>query len=278
MKASGWKKWSLRVTQGVLCAAMAASLLVGADGQALAKERRHREQTEFAPVTMQAAQLPKATEATPSTDELALLKGQAPDLSLPLTGQHLLSRGSSGSAVWALQYRLKLLGYYTYYKVTGYYGSITQQAVRKFQYAYGIKVDGIAGPVTQRQVIHAIIKRRLVADSKKYLGKPYVWGSSNPNVGFDCSGFVYYMFRKEGYAIPRYTSTQLYGKGRWISRSKLRPGDLVFFALEGSRISHVGFYMGYNQFISATSSKGIAIYSLNNSYWGPHYRGARRVY
>lgn len=249
MKRVVWKKWALRATQGVLCVALAASVLVG-------------------------VQVPVKAEAAVGQAVQPVAAGPL----LQAGPVHLLSWGSSGSAVWALQYRLKVLGYYTYYKVTGYYGSITTAAVKRFQAAYGLKVDGIAGPITQREVLHAIVKRKLVADTRNYLGKPYVWGSSNPRVGFDCSGFIYYMFRKHGYPIPRYTSYQLYTKGNWISRWKLRPGDLVFFAVEGARISHVGFYIGNNQFISATSSKGIAIYSMSNSYWAPHYRGARRVY
>ncbi|ASS74580.1 hypothetical protein CIG75_05950 [Tumebacillus algifaecis] len=200
-------------------------------------------------------------------------------VSLPNHLQHgLLKQGYSGYAVRQLQTNLKTLGYYKYGKITGYYGTITKQAVRNFQLAYSIHADGVAGSVTTREISHAILKRKMIADTTHYTGIKYVWGGASPSKGFDCSGFVHYMFRKFGVSVPRTTSSGMYKFGRPINRWKLRPGDLVFFAIEGKHISHVGFYLGNNKFISATSSKGIWVYSMNNSFWGPHFVGARRVY
>ncbi|ARU59666.1 hypothetical protein CBW65_00350 [Tumebacillus avium] len=190
----------------------------------------------------------------------------------------LLKQGYSGWAVRQLQTNLKTLGFYKYWKITGYYGTVTKQAVKNFQLAYSIRADGVVGPVTQREISHAILKRKMIADTTHYTGIKYVWGAESPSQGFDCSGFVYYMFRKFGVNIPRTTSSGLYKYGRAINRWKMQPGDLVFFAVEGQHISHVGFYMGNNKFISATSSKGIWVYSMSNTYWGPHFVGARRYY
>ncbi|WP_232698836.1 C40 family peptidase [Brevibacillus daliensis] len=119
---------------------------------------------------------------------------------------------------------------------------------------------------------------RLISDTYTYMGVPYVWGGESPS-GFDCSGFIYYMYNKHGIPTERTTSAVLYTMGKWVPIKQLQPGDLVFFALKKSKqVSHVGFYVGNNRFISATSSKGIHVYSLKNSYWGPAYVGAKRVY
>lgn len=185
--------------------------------------------------------------------------------------------GSRGSYVWRLQTNLKRLGFYPH-TVTGYYGSITTQCVKNFQWRYSIRVDGVAGPTTQGMIARAVVKQRIINGTYQYRGVPYRWGGKTP-AGFDCSGFIYYMFRKYGVYVSYRTSSSWFHTGYYISRHRLRPGDLVFFSIgRPGVVSHVGFYMGNNQFISATSSRGIAIYSMSNPYWAPHYMGARRVY
>lgn len=188
--------------------------------------------------------------------------------------------GSRGWQVTQLQQNLRALGYFTYARNTGYYGWVTAAAVKRFQAAYLLKVDGIAGPITNTAIKHAVVKKKIIADSTKYIGVKYVWGSESPSRGFDCSGYVHYMFTSHGvWSVPRTTASQLYRRGFAVARKNLRPGDLVFFSMESRGvISHVGFYMGNNKFISATMSKGVWIYSMDNSYWGPHYMGAKRVY
>ena len=117
---------------------------------------------------------------------------------------------------------------------------------------------------------------KIVATANKYIGVPYVWGGSSPS-GFDCSGLVQYAFKAHGINLPR-TSKQQWTVGTVISKSELKPGDLVFFAnTYTSGISHVGIYVGDNQFIHASSSKGVMISSLSNTYWAAHYHGCRRV-
>lgn len=117
---------------------------------------------------------------------------------------------------------------------------------------------------------------KIIATARNYIGVPYVWGGTSPS-GFDCSGFVYYVFKQHGITLNRTTATQ-YSHGTYVSKSNLQPGDLVFFQnTYTTGISHIGIYIGSGQFIHASSSKGVTISSLSNSYWSSHYYGARRV-
>ncbi|PYI50749.1 cell wall lytic activity [Paenibacillus flagellatus] len=114
---------------------------------------------------------------------------------------------------------------------------------------------------------------KLLDAAKTMIGVPYVWGGTTPD-GFDCSGFVNYVFDGLGVDLPR-TSRSMYDTaGRTVTG--LQPGDLVFFNI-GRVTTHVGIYMGEGQFISATTSRGVRIDSIWSSYWGPKYIGAKRV-
>lgn len=117
----------------------------------------------------------------------------------------------------------------------------------------------------------------IIASAMGFLGVAYRFGGASPT-GFDCSGFMQYIFRKT-YAInlPR-TSAEQATVGTPVSRSELQPGDMVFFRTAGSRISHVGMYVGNNRFIHAPrTGKRIEITSLSNKYWNSKYATARRV-
>lgn len=119
---------------------------------------------------------------------------------------------------------------------------------------------------------------RIVETADDYLGSPYAWGGTKPG-GFDCSGFVQYVYRKHGVELPR-TSKEMFAEaGDFVPKAELEPGDLVFFAGKGSygTTSHVGIYVGNNRFISATNSYGVKVSNLKSSYWGPQYIGAKRV-
>ncbi len=108
------------------------------------------------------------------------------------------------------------------------------------------------------------------------LGKPYRYGGASPS-GFDCSGLVYYAYHRAGYKVPR-TSQLQYSQSLPVKRSHLREGDLLFFRIEG-KVSHVGVYLGDNQFIHAPSSgKRVSIASLETPYWKQHFIKAGRFF
>ena len=118
---------------------------------------------------------------------------------------------------------------------------------------------------------------QIVAEAKKYLGIPYVYGGASPS-GFDCSGFVYYVLKQFGYS-PYRTPADQYRMGTYVSKANLQPGDIVFFAgTYASGISHVGIYVGNGQFIHSPNSRSTVSYAdLTSGYWAQHYYGARRV-
>ncbi|MBU8905933.1 C40 family peptidase [Desertibacillus haloalkaliphilus] len=116
----------------------------------------------------------------------------------------------------------------------------------------------------------------IIANAKKQIGVPYQFGGSSPS-GFDCSGFIYYVFDQSGIQLPRTASDQ-YNAGTSVSKSELKKGDLVFFETYKPGPSHSGIYVGDNKFIHASSSRGITISSVNDPYyWAPRYLGAKRV-
>lgn len=114
---------------------------------------------------------------------------------------------------------------------------------------------------------------KLIGLAKNYMGTPYVWGGTTPN-GFDCSGFVQYVFGLSGKSLPR-TSKEMY-QNAGIKVQYPDVGDLVFFSTN-NQITHVGIYVGDKKFISATNSYGVHIDSLTSGYWGNKYKGAKRL-
>ncbi|WP_082220414.1 C40 family peptidase [Domibacillus robiginosus] len=132
-------------------------------------------------------------------------------------------------------------------------------------------------PLTSFKTEAASVGESIVTYGKKFMGVPYVFGGTTPR-GFDCSGFTQYIYKNAaGISLPR-TAEQQYNVGTAVSKSNLEVGDLVFFKnTYKAGISHVGVYAGGNMVLNATSSQGIALVSLSNSYWGPKYAGAKRV-
>ena len=117
--------------------------------------------------------------------------------------------------------------------------------------------------------------KEILTYANTFTGVPYKFGGTTP-AGFDCSGYIRYVFQKIGYDLPRQADEQ-YTVGKKVEKSNLQPGDLVFFETYEPGISHSGIYIGDGQFISATSSSGVAIADIDDSYWGPRYVGAKRV-
>ena len=108
-----------------------------------------------------------------------------------------------------------------------------------------------------------------------YIGSPYSYGGTS-SAGFDCSGFTQRVFSDSGSSLPRTTGAQ-FGVGASVDKGSLQAGDLVFFNTSGKSVSHVGIYIGSNNFIHASSSRGVMISSIYDPhYWGSRYIGARR--
>lgn len=118
-------------------------------------------------------------------------------------------------------------------------------------------------------------EQQILSYAARFLGTPYVWGGTTASPGFDCSGYVQYVYRNFGISLSR-TSEQQYQNGVSVSRGDLKPGDLVFFHTYSSGASHVGIYVGNNTMINS-SSGGVSYDDMTNSYWSSRYLGARRV-
>lgn len=123
--------------------------------------------------------------------------------------------------------------------------------------------DGSVAPPSQYTGVVAIAMR--------YLGVPYVWGGSSPS-GFDCSGFVAYVYAQVGVSLPHYTGAQ-WGVGVPVARSDLQPGDLVFF----DGLGHVGIFIGGNEFIHAPHTGTVVQVSSLSGWYADTYVGARRI-
>ena len=202
----------------------------------------------------------------------------------------ILRVGSKGAAVTELQSQLRSVGVFNQ-NPTGYYGTDTRDAVRKFQSANGLSADGIAGPKTFEKLGQGSTYKpntevkneqvsnnsgatitNIVAEASKHIGTPYKWGGQT-TAGFDCSGFIQYVFKQQGISVPRTAASQ---HSAGSSVSNLQVGDVVFFETYKAGPSHNGIYIGNNQFIHSGSSTGVTITSMDNSYWKPRYLGAKR--
>ncbi len=191
--------------------------------------------------------------------------------------------GDQGGDVVEIQEALSRLGY----DVTpdGAYGPGTAAAVRAFEADRGMEPDGLVGPVVYESLLGRAIPetsrgdnavlRRIASTALQYLGVPYVYGGSSPS-GFDCSGFVKYVFEQAGISLPRVADDQ-YAVGVPVSFENLRTGDLVFFVDDSGELSHVGIYLKDGEFIHASITTGIDFDSLYRDWRREHYLGACRI-
>lgn len=119
---------------------------------------------------------------------------------------------------------------------------------------------------------------KIVSFAKKYIGYDYTWGGTSPSKGFDCSGFVYYVYNSCGYSLSRSCQVQA-TSGTAVSKSNLAKGDLVFFdnGSNGS-IGHVGIYIGGGKIIHAENERtGVRTDTINSGYYNKYYYSARRI-
>mgnify|MGYP001560479080 CR=1 FL=1 len=196
----------------------------------------------------------------------------------------VLKSGSTGEVVIFLQQSLAAIGYNPG-PIDGIFGPKTEAAVKLFQKAKGLVVDGIVGGSTWTAIYNAlelianvdvsILGNKVVAYSKKFIGVPYLYGGTTP-AGFDCSGFVQYVYAHNGayqVKLPRETYAQI-KVGTPISKADLQPGDLVFFGSISSP-SHDGIYIGSNQFIESPHTGANVRVSMLNTR--KDFCAARRI-
>ncbi|MBT2730149.1 LysM peptidoglycan-binding domain-containing protein [Bacillus sp. ISL-75] len=130
------------------------------------------------------------------------------------------------------------------------------------------------GPKTE-PTVDSDFAPKMIASAKKLIGVPYVWGGSTPS-GFDCSGFIYYAAKQAGMEISRVSAAGYYDRTYYVDTPK--PGDIVFFENTYKKgISHLGIYLGNNQFIHATDS-GVMISNLQSPYYQAHFESFKRFY
>lgn len=137
----------------------------------------------------------------------------------------------------------------------------------------------VTGCSSRQPSVHADASK-VISKAKTLLGTPYRWGGNTPGEGFDCSGLIVYVYDKAlGMRLPRTTAQMIKMPVPSPSRQQLREGDLVFFATKGKgKVTHAGIYVGDRSFIHAPRSGAVVrIESLDTSYWGPRYLGAKRL-
>ncbi|WP_112181123.1 NlpC/P60 family protein [Paraliobacillus zengyii] len=224
--------------------------------------------------------------------------------------------GETGEAIKSIQQALYYFGYYKD-SLDGIFGPKTNQALMYFQEDNGLEVrqeinqetiqtlqqketeaktaaievavevktnqeksvkEDNATPkesvvVPKKETNQSVDINQLITTAKQYRGTTYLWGGTSPS-GFDCSGYIQYVFQQIGISIPR-TVSEIWNMSVPVEQRSI--GDLVFFETYKSGPSHMGIYLGNNQFIHAGESNGVEISDLGISYWQERYIGTKRM-
>lgn len=196
----------------------------------------------------------------------------------------------------------EVLYFYGYYhgNIDGIYGPLTDEAIRKVESENILRshelsralntnhtqmentqtmVSSIEYEYKQDEPVIIPLEKKtdhnnIINKAQSFIGTPYVWGGTSPS-GFDCSGFVQYVYKQENIIIPR-TVNEIWNFSTPVSSPSV--GDLVFFETYQPGPSHIGIYLGNGNFIHAGVSRGVEISNINdNSYWKSRYLGAKRI-
>ena len=139
--------------------------------------------------------------------------------------------------------------------------------------AEGIELEVIDTPPTWSDKAEEVLMQAL-----SLTGIQYKYGGNSPETGFDCSGFVRYVFSQATKITLPPTARAISQMGKTVKKEELQPGDLVFFNTLKSAFSHVGIYMGNNKFIHSPSAGGkVRVENMDNTYWNKRFNGAQRI-
>lgn len=211
--------------------------------------------------------------------------------------------GMKSEDVKIVQSALQYFGYYTA-EIDGLYGPLTKKALEIAEENHDIDLstkvaresleqlyEDVEEEITEQQTVEKQQKKEvkqpevkkvsststtnsnIIQTAQSLLGSPYVWGGTSPT-GFDCSGFVQFVYQAEDRVIPR-TVTDIWNFAKPVDSPSV--GDLVFFETYKAGPSHLGIYIGNNQFIHAGLTNGVEISNLNVDYWKKRYIGAKRI-
>lgn len=203
--------------------------------------------------------------------------------SQPVIGNNVLNQLQNGTALTILS---EQSGWYKVRTISGTEGWVSSEYVKLDNGSVTVS-RGTMESRTQAQSesisqtsLNEALSSKIISYANGLLGTPYVWGGTSPK-GFDCSGFVYYVFSAFDIKLNRVSRDQAL-QGTAVQKSELREGDLVFFDTNGTRqtINHVGIYIGSGKFIHASSGKSanaVVISDLNTGFYAQNYMRARRV-
>jgi len=191
----------------------------------------------------------------------------------------------------------ELLFYYGYYKgsIDGIYGPLTESAIKQVKNENLLEANSngketkehdnsseqdskedMLNEENNNDIVQLKVDRdfnAIVEEAKLYIGTQYQWGGTSPS-GFDCSGFVQFVYEQHNITIPR-TVNEIWNFSSTIESPSI--GDLVFFETYQPGPSHLGFYLGNGDFIHAGASNGVQISNMDESYWSNRYLGAKRI-